>query len=89
MVRWMERLALGLMIAFALLAAADWAVWRTRGSPADSVRVSRVVVAPLKGHREEYYADGTADERCSRSVLPWGGMRACWWVQRERVVMER
>ncbi len=86
---WLERAVLGVLVAGVLLVAGDWAAWRVRGSPMGSVRVSRVVVAPLKGHREEYYPDGTTDEVCARSMLPWGGVRACWWVQRQRFVEER
>ena len=68
----------------------DWVVWRAfRGGATGVVAVSREVVAPLKGGREEYYYDGTENERCSRSVLPQGGMRACWWVERHRMIYDR
>ena len=86
---WVEWMVLGMLGGGLLGVGADWAVWRARGAPTGSVRVNRVMVAPLKGNREEYYADGTADEACSRSLMPWGGMRACWWVERKRTVMER
>ena len=68
----------------------DWIVWRfLRGSPSGVVLVTREVVAPLKGGREEYYYDGTREEWCSRSALPQEGMRPCWWVKRHRVVFDR
>lgn len=92
MLRWVERIVFVGLVAAILLVAADWLVWRVRVSRGDAfgtVTVSRMVVAPLKGNREEYYADGTTEERCSRSMLPWGGARACWWVERRRVVMDR
>ena len=88
----LERFA-GVVVAVLLLfTLGDWAVWRVRvahGGGYGSVTVSRIVVAPLKGNREAYYADGTTVEQCSLSVLPWGGERACWWVERHRAVFER
>jgi hypothetical protein len=52
-------------------------------------QVSRMVVAPLKGNKEEYYYDGTATVDCSRSLFPQAGSGACWWLERHRVVYER
>ena len=91
-VRWLERSVLGLLVVVLVGVAVDWGVWRVReahGSGTGSVVVSRMVVAPLKGNREEYYPDGTEPEACSRSIVPWGGMRACWYAERHRVVFER
>jgi hypothetical protein len=62
----------------------DLLVWRV-----GAVVVSRFVVAPLKGNKEEYYYDGTAALDCSRSLFPQAGSGACWWVERHRVVYER
>ncbi len=84
------RVVAGSVVLCLLLYALDWVVWRvSRRGATGSVTVSREVVAPLKGGREEYYYDGTQEERCSRSMLPEGGMRACWWVVRHRVVFDR
>ena len=84
--------AAGCATAYAL----DWAVWQVRvlaGGGYRVVTVSRFVVAPLKGGKEEYYPDGKADVRCSVSLLPQGvpqaGSQPCWWVQRNPVVFER
>ena len=79
---------LALLAAALLFVAVDWTTWVSRGRPLGSVVVARLVVAPLKGNREEYYPDGTETLRCSRSTLPWGGVNACWWVQRRRIVYE-
>ena len=82
----------GLVAALALVYLADWAVWRVRvgmGGGMGKVGVSRVVVAPLKGNREEYYPDGTAEMGCSRSLFPQAGIGACWWVERHRVMFQR
>jgi hypothetical protein len=54
-----------------------------------TAQVSRFVVAPLKGNKEEYYFDGTAMVDCSRSLFPQAGSGACWWVKRHPVVYER
>ena len=89
---WCGRGLLSLLVLALVLYAADWAVWRVRASHNtgfSSIEVMRLQVAALKGNREEYYPDGTEEERCSRSIFAQGGSRACWWVQRHRVVMER
>ena len=87
--RWVELGLLGLVLAAFTFVAADWATWKARGAPLGSVIVTRVVVAPLKGNREEYYPDGTETLRCSRSVLPWNENGACWWLEPRRTITER
>lgn len=84
------RVAGALVLLAVLVYAGDWVVWRVvhRGATG-VVGVTREVVAPLKGGREEYYYDGVTQETCSRSMLPEGGMRACWWVERHRMVFDR
>ena len=93
---WLWKLVLrgmvGAVALVALLWLADWAVWRVRvarGGGYGAVTVTRVVVAPLKGGREEYYQDGTVEERCAPSVVEHGGVRACWWVERHKMVWDR
>ena len=77
-----------LVAAAALAWPADYAVWRVRGAPTAQVEVTRFVVAPLKGSKEEYYPDGTATVPCAQSVFPQGDT-PCWYLQRNRVVYER
>ncbi len=70
----------------------DWAVWLgsgARGDGTDSVEIIRVVVAPLKDNKEEYYPDGTAMVDCSRSLFPRAGGGACWWLRRHREAIVR
>lgn len=84
------RSALGLLLAATLVLAADWGVWsfkRARGQGYGEIPVTHLVVAPLKGGREEYYTDGTAPVRCSRSLAPHAGLSACWWLNRHRVLL--
>jgi hypothetical protein len=90
MVRMAVRGVVRLVLLMAAIYLGDWVVWRgLRAGATGMVSVSREVVAPLKGGREGYFYDGTEEERCSRSMLPEGGMRACWWVERHRVVYDR
>lgn len=86
------RIALGSLVAAAVLYLGDWGVWRVRvagGGGVGRVTVSRFVVAPLKGGREEYYGDGSGAVECSRSLFPQAGREACWWLTRHAVVYER
>ncbi len=87
------RVCLGVLALSLLTWAVDWSVWRLRfvqGSPPTaSMEVTRMVVAQLKGNREEYYMDGTVTVSCSRSVFPQGGLQACWWLARHRMIFER
>jgi hypothetical protein len=86
------RALVGMVVAVALVYLGDWGVWRVRvgmGGGMGKVMVSRFVVAPLKGNKEEYYPDGRAEVDCSRSLFPQAGIGACWWVERHRVVFDR
>ena len=76
--------------------AGDYTVWRVRmihGTGTDTVDVSRVSVAPLKGGKEEYYLDGTGTAVCTQSLLPpltmQGWETPCWWLRRHRQVVTR
>jgi hypothetical protein len=87
---------LGLVVFIALLYLGDWGVWRARVALSkdhrggiESVTVSRFVVAPLKGNREEYYYDGKAPVDCSQSIFPQTAAGPCWYVRRHPVVFER
>ncbi len=86
--RWLRGTLVGLVLVAALAWPADYAVWRLRGAPAASVEVTRFVVAPLKGSKEEYYPDGTVTLGCSQSLLPQGDS-PCWYVERHRVTYDR
>ncbi len=83
---------MGLVLAAALVYLGDLSVWWVRvgmGGGMGKVQVSRFVVAPLKGNKEQYYYDGTTTVDCSRSLFPQAGSGACWWLERHRVVYER
>jgi hypothetical protein len=80
------------LVTAAVVYVGDFAVWRVRaarGGGMGSVTVTRIVVAPLKGNKEEYYPDGTMDVACSKSLFEQAGSGACWWLARHRQVEER
>ena len=79
----------GLMGLAAVIYLGDWVVWKARGSRVRPVTVTRFVVAPLKGGKEEYYADGTDQVDCSVSLFGQGGDQPCWQLEKNRVVFER
>ena len=82
----------GLIVAFAVLYVCDWAVWRVRvarGGGMGTESVSTVLVTQLKGNKEEYDWNGTADVDCSRSIFPQAGSGACWWLRRHNVIYDR
>lgn len=91
--QWLERGVLALVVLAVFVVCTDWLQWRmrlARGAGYGEVTVTRMVVAPLKGGREEYYPDGTNAERCSRSLIAWGeATRACWKAEQEPVVFAR
>ncbi len=92
MMRLVGRALLAVLVAAAVVYMGDFAVWRVRaarGGGMGTVTVTRIVVAPLKGNKEEYYPDGTADVACSRSLFQQAGSGACWWLARNRQVEER
>lgn len=96
MSRIIARAAMWILLAAAAAWASDWLIWQGRvlgGGGYKVISVNRVVVAPLKGNKEEYYADGFEDIRCSRSLLPEGvpqtGVKPCWWVERHPTDFDR
>lgn len=84
--------AVGLLVALAVLYVGDWGVWRARvamGGGMGSVTVNTIIVIPLKGNKEEYDEGGVATVPCSRSIFPQAGSGACWWLQRNKAVFVR
>ncbi len=52
--KWVRRIVVALAGAFVALYVGDWAVYKMRGSPQGSVKVSQTLVVPLKGNKSEY-----------------------------------
>ncbi len=82
--KWARRIVLALVAAFVALYLGDWAVYRLRGSPQGSVKVSQTLVVPLKGNKQEYDYLGTSDVPCSVSIFSQEGESACWQLRRNQ-----
>jgi hypothetical protein len=79
-----QRIIVILVTAFVALYFGDWAVYKMRGSPQGSVKVSQTVVVPLKGNKSEYDYLGASDVPCSESIFPQGGESSCWQLRRNQ-----
>jgi hypothetical protein len=84
MVKWVRRIVVVLVAAFVALYFGDWAVYKMRGSPQGSVKVSQTVVVPLKGNKSEYDYLGSSDVPCSVSIFSQGGESPCWELRRNQ-----
>jgi hypothetical protein len=80
-----------LVISFVVLYALDWGVFEVRrmgGNGMGSVPVDQFLATTLKGNKAEYDYLGTANQNCSRTLLPqyaasdWNA--PCWWLERHK-----
>lgn len=78
---WAQRVALGLLIAAAVLYAGDWLVFNLRTSSTQKVVVNRFLSAPLKNNKEELDYLGSEEVPCSVSLFPQGGHAPCWYLR--------
>src|ERR1035438_5134356 len=79
---WMWRVLVVLAVAFVVLYAGDWAVYKLRGSPRSTVTVNRYMTIPLKGNKQEFDYLGSMDVPCSVSLFPQAGQVPCWQLRR-------
>lgn len=83
MMRWLRN---GIMVLLALAALSyigDFAVFKMRGSPKLTLRVSHFISVPLKNNKdEEIDYLGSEQTPCSLTLYPQGGMAACWYLRR-------
>ena len=84
MVKWVRRIAVGLIAVFVLVYLGDWAVYKLRGSPQGTVTVTHTLAVPLKNRRTEYDYLGTGSEPCSVSLFSQGGETPCWQLRRNQ-----
>lgn len=92
MKRILGRVLVGIIGVLSVLYVGDWAVWRARvamGGGMGKVMVTSILVTQLKGNKEEYDWDGTANVDCSKSIFPQAGAGACWWLRRHNAIYER
>jgi hypothetical protein len=90
-VKWLAKIALGLVVLLALVYAGDWAVLHVRlshGTAYRTVQVNQFLASPLKGNKVEYDWMGTVEQRCSRSVFPHTESSPCWWLERHTTEWE-
>jgi len=80
--RWLRRVVALLAAAFVLTYAADWTVFKLRGSPQSKVTVNQLVTIPLKGNKQEFDYLGTSDLPCSLSLFSQAGHSPCWQLRR-------
>lgn len=80
--RWAQRGFVVLAVAFVVVYAGDWAVFKLRGSPQAKVTVNRYVTIPLKGSKQEFDYLGSIDVPCSISLFPQSGLSPCWQLRR-------
>jgi hypothetical protein len=80
-----------LLIGAVLMYAGDFGIFevrQARGAGMGSVTVEQFLQIPLKGNKLEYDYTGTANQSCSRSLLPqyagsvWN--TPCWWLERHK-----
>jgi hypothetical protein len=82
--KWARRIVVVLAGVFVALYVGDWAVYKMRGSPQGSVKVSQTVVVTLKGNKSEYDYLGSSDVPCSVSIFSQGGESPCWELRRNQ-----
>jgi len=82
LLHWLMRGLFVLAVAFVVIYAGDWVVFKLLGSPQDKVNVNRYVTIPLKGNKLEFDYLGTSDVPCSESLFPQTGLAPCWHLRR-------
>jgi len=86
MMRWLGQWLLRVLVAFASITLAayaiDWMVYHLRGSPQSTVSVSHFMAIPLKGQKTEYDFLDTANVPCAVALFPHGGKDPCWHLRR-------
>lgn len=82
--KWARRIILGLVAAFVLLYFGDWAVYRMRGSPQGTVKVSQSISVPLKNSKTEFDYLGASDVPCSVSLFSQDAESPCWELRRNQ-----
>lgn len=73
---------LTMLIGLAAAYVGDWAVYKMRGAPHATVRVSHFVSAALKNEKQEIDYLGSEDVVCSVTMFPQDGHNPCWYLRR-------
>jgi hypothetical protein len=80
--RWLLRGLIGFAAFSLVVFAVDLTVFLLRGSPHSSVAVSRFMIVPLKGQKNEYDYLGTSNVSCAVALFPQDGQDPCWHLKR-------
>lgn len=84
-----ERIAISALAAFAVLYAADYAIFQhnlSKNGPAVALgSVTSYYGAALKDGKMEIFTDQPQTETCAHSLFPHSGYRPCWYANRNTV----
>ncbi|HEU5458647.1 MAG TPA: hypothetical protein VFU68_08510 [Terracidiphilus sp.] len=80
--RWLRRILIAAAALFIALYFGDWAVYRLRGAPTQSVSVNQFVDIPLKDRKTEYDYLGNSTLRCAVALFAQDGLDPCWQLRR-------
>jgi hypothetical protein len=82
--RWVSRIFAATVFLLALVYAGDSLLFRYRGAPVATVRVTPYYAVPRKDHKIEYMFDDPRDETCVNSLFPRQGDSPCWYLRRHK-----
>ncbi len=84
-----ERIAVAALVAFAILYAADYAIFQHKmsqnGAAAALGTITSYYGTPLKDGKMEIFTDQPQTETCAHSLFPHGGYRPCWYAKGNNV----
>jgi hypothetical protein len=84
-----ERIAIIVLVVFAILYACDYALFQHKMSTnngADALgSVTSYFGAALKDGKMEIFTDQPQVETCAHSLFPHSGYRPCWYASRNNV----
>jgi hypothetical protein len=84
-----KRIAIITLAAFAILYAADYAIFQhklsTNGGTAALGTVTSYYGTVLKDGKMEIFTDQPLTETCAHSLFPHSGYRPCWYANRNNV----
>jgi hypothetical protein len=84
-----ERIAITTLAAFAMVYAADYAIFQHKmshnGGAAALGSVTSYYGSALKDGKMEIFTDQPLTETCAHSLFPHSGYRPCWYASRNSV----
>lgn len=84
--RFLQRVFIGSLLAFAVLYAGDYLLLRYRiarnQAPFGTVTVRPYYAVPRKDHKIEFMFQDPEDDTCVNSLFPHLGDSPCWYLRR-------